>query len=1152
MNASTSNRGQGRVAKVLVVACLATLIGASAASSASDGVEGSSYAGQIVGAPAGCNAQSNPTVDWNDGGPETAASCSDFSHISTGPHVYGEEGTYAAVAHYVSSNGPRTTAFQVTIADAGLTGSGRTVAASAGTPFSGVVAHLLDADPGGTASDYTVSVNWGDGTSSPGTAQPTGGGFDIVASHTYSMPGSYTLTVGLSDGGGASASAHGAAVVTSVGGTTAPPAGGSTAPPAGGSPSPVARAAFTSVAGTAGHTLIDASASRPPGAVVTSYAWNLDGHSGPEPSALCGGEASQLGTRLAAGLHTLTLAVTDAGGQVTTVTHQLSVPSSAGTHTASARRARVATAPALTQVFVCSPGPGDHPGDTTEQGGPPAGCAGEVQFGLADAIGCLNPITKSSEWPAAEGKILKQLVGSLSVQNCSFCATASAAGSFTLANFESGLVAKQSPFISYQPVRINGIDFYPHPGAAIVLLPDQNLVFSSNAQMKLAGIPIKDGLVELYVPKGNGTAGTVHIDDYTLSEQADRIGLGSLPFDGSIGLDFAYHRSQLPVHITLPNVFSMGDGAPIEGAVTLSTDNQHSLQLDAVHVSVPEAFLGPMEIEHLTFDYKREGGVWSGGADIVFPEISLRASPPPPDQGFGIREGHLDHIGAQLEFDPAVDLFPGVGLTHIGFTIGLDPTRFSGSIGLSVAEVVDVDGTLLGVFASPSAPYVIPADAGAGLEPVAGRPLTSTSFAVGGEESIATPAGKIGLGSGYFLYQYPDYAEFGGRFFYGFHDIFSLEGHIKGFVQISKKIFNVEAGLHACVAVIGCAGVEGLISSSGIAACWSQSFGPFQIDVGLGYRWGASLPDIYLLGCDVGPYRATAAAAALAGATHSFTLPAGLPFATVRVQGSTDAPLVTLTGPHGEKLVTPDTSNTFADTNFALVHQTQSRTTFIGIRRPAAGTWTIAPQSGSAEIVGVASADGLPAPKIKARVLAQGAGRALLYRVTPEPGQRVSFVERGPSTWRVLGAATRMQGRLAFAPAPGPAGTRQIVALVEREGLTSRQLTVASFRAEAPPRPGRPGRVQVTRRGSRLTIRWSTSGNASRYDVDVSLADGRRMLFIRPLRSHTLTISGIGPTVSGTIRVTGLTATNRAGRSATLRLRARSRPTHPRLPTLRA
>ena len=36
-------------------------------------------------------------------------------------------------------------------------------AATTGVPFNGVVATFSDADPNGTASDYTATIVWGDG-----------------------------------------------------------------------------------------------------------------------------------------------------------------------------------------------------------------------------------------------------------------------------------------------------------------------------------------------------------------------------------------------------------------------------------------------------------------------------------------------------------------------------------------------------------------------------------------------------------------------------------------------------------------------------------------------------------------------------------------------------------------------------------------------------------------------------------------------------------------------------------------------------------------------------------------------------------------------------------------------------------------------------
>ena len=67
--------------------------------------------------------------------------------------------------------------------------------------------HFTDADPAGTASDYTATISWGDGTTSTVTATATAagriaadpsGGFDVYGSHTYVKVGT-TFSVQVTD-----------------------------------------------------------------------------------------------------------------------------------------------------------------------------------------------------------------------------------------------------------------------------------------------------------------------------------------------------------------------------------------------------------------------------------------------------------------------------------------------------------------------------------------------------------------------------------------------------------------------------------------------------------------------------------------------------------------------------------------------------------------------------------------------------------------------------------------------------------------------------------------------------------------------------------------------------------------------------------------
>jgi hypothetical protein len=84
------------------------------------------------------------------------------------------------------------------------------------------VAQLLDADPNGTVSDYTATVDWGDTTSSTGTVTgPPGGPFTVSGTHTYSTTGPFTIKVSVTDAGGSNATASCSVLIfaTVAGGT---------------------------------------------------------------------------------------------------------------------------------------------------------------------------------------------------------------------------------------------------------------------------------------------------------------------------------------------------------------------------------------------------------------------------------------------------------------------------------------------------------------------------------------------------------------------------------------------------------------------------------------------------------------------------------------------------------------------------------------------------------------------------------------------------------------------------------------------------------------------------------------------------------------------------------------------------------------------
>src|SRR5262249_50206200 len=95
----------------------------------------------------------------------------------------------------------------ITVVDAPLTASPATISSvTVNTALSNVLlATFTDGDSSGTTTDYSGTINWGDG-SALGTASittGTGGAFNVSGTHTYTTPGSFPISVVIKDSGGA-------------------------------------------------------------------------------------------------------------------------------------------------------------------------------------------------------------------------------------------------------------------------------------------------------------------------------------------------------------------------------------------------------------------------------------------------------------------------------------------------------------------------------------------------------------------------------------------------------------------------------------------------------------------------------------------------------------------------------------------------------------------------------------------------------------------------------------------------------------------------------------------------------------------------------------------------------------------------------------
>jgi hypothetical protein len=212
----------GGVSSALVLGLVLALAPGAAASPAGVNItatEGQSFSGNVVGGLV-CPLAS-ATITWGDG--TTSVGSSDNAGGIQGTHTYAEEGSYSGSVSFtytytrICSTAPQTASFQATVQDAPLTGSGRNIAGTAGQSLTAAVAHVDDANPGADPGGFSAQINWGDGSTSPGSVSPAAaGGFDVTGTHTYTSAGSYPVNTSITDVGGAATSATSTAQVAAA------------------------------------------------------------------------------------------------------------------------------------------------------------------------------------------------------------------------------------------------------------------------------------------------------------------------------------------------------------------------------------------------------------------------------------------------------------------------------------------------------------------------------------------------------------------------------------------------------------------------------------------------------------------------------------------------------------------------------------------------------------------------------------------------------------------------------------------------------------------------------------------------------------------------------------------------------------------------
>ncbi len=170
-----------------------------------------SYNGQTDKTPSHYHAQ----VNWGDSPSwdtsATLAAVGNAIQIS-GSHTYDDPGQFD-VTLYVTGPDGQTISDNTTVVVVSpilINATSQTINTTEGTPFDGAVASFTVNDPNAQASDYSATIDWGDGTNQDtgDIAANANGGFDVTGKHTYtSAANSLPVTVTINATGSASASA---------------------------------------------------------------------------------------------------------------------------------------------------------------------------------------------------------------------------------------------------------------------------------------------------------------------------------------------------------------------------------------------------------------------------------------------------------------------------------------------------------------------------------------------------------------------------------------------------------------------------------------------------------------------------------------------------------------------------------------------------------------------------------------------------------------------------------------------------------------------------------------------------------------------------------------------------------------------------------
>jgi hypothetical protein len=589
-------------------------------------------------------------------------------------------------------------------------------------------------------------------------------------------------------------------------------------------------------------------------------------------------------------------------------------------------------------------------------------------------------------------------------------------------------VPDNGSFVAAGPVHVNGLELVADRGVDILVDPAHRRVYSRSGDVSvLVGDDvIWKGTIDWLTPT-LGPKSSVHVANLPAA-LTDGFKVRGLPIPATESVEFDLDRqAHVTIPLRIPFVDVVIDGVNLTGQAVLVTDNARGLHSDSIRVTADPVVVPPITIRQLAIAWDGLRQRWEGSGTLVLPTpeaLSISAGVAFENGQFAGASGGVDNLNLPIG--------NGVYVQAIRFSLEFEPLKVGGGIGISAGPVVDgktairLDGDFSVDFGDP---FTVEAH---GTLKLVDFPLASAWFRYLGTGTVQF-GGTVAIGL-------PDPSNPGKQ---PVHLVASVGGWVNGAVG-----FAAEGSADVAVFGVPVVGADLLVSNLGAAACGHIAW----LKAGFGYRWDTGELSVMGDNCDVGAFApvvpvGVAAATSAAATATTFRLPKSDDGVVLRLHGSTGAPAVTLTGPAGRTVDTPtDADASLVNDEFVVLKDEASKTTIVAIRHPA-GTWTVAPRAGSPAVTSVEQASVAPDPQVTADVRGDAHAPTLTWKTHAQPGQTVTFAEHAQDVDAVIARTTDAKGSVSFTPAAGPAGPRDIVAVVEQDGMPRLQTVVAHYDA---------------------------------------------------------------------------------------------------------